>query len=83
MSESAPPYGADPAPAGWYTLGYAGAPPAPPAWTGLLWRLDAPGIILLFRLQQGLWLNAAEAEMARAVPLPEGLELRYTGPGNG
>jgi hypothetical protein len=75
MSETAPPYGVTLA--GWYTLRYAGPAPAPPAWLILSARLDAPGLLLIVHLGRPQWLNAPEAELARAVPLPAGLELRY------
>lgn len=82
MSETPPAYGPAP-PAGYYTLRYPGSAPDPPAWLILSARLDAPGLLLIFHLNQAQWLNAAEAEIARAVPLPEGLVLVYTEPPRG
>lgn len=70
-------------PAGWYTLRYATRPPAPPAWMVIELRLDAAGYILSFAVNSPRLLTADEAAAARAVPLPEGLELAYTGAGGG
>lgn len=76
MSEIVPPYGATLA--GWYTLRYPGKAPMVPCAIVTAVQINVPGMVLLLRLNDAVYLTAAEAEAVRAVPLPEGLELRYT-----